>query len=102
MVAMRALRAAPRFHVRNSPDTSDACARRVGQSMPTHYLRPKTPTCRTEALQRQYLPKRSDPHPFTQDDLDAILRRVNTGPRKTLAYRTPGDMLAEAIVATTP
>jgi IS30 family transposase len=40
--------------------------------------------------------------PITQDDLDAIARRLNTRPRKTLGYRTPGDVLKKAIVASTP
>jgi len=53
-------------------------------------------------LLRQYLPKRTDLKPYTQDDLDAIAQRLNTRPRKTLGFRTPGDMLQEAIVAATP
>ena len=56
----------------------------------------------TNGLLRQYLPKGSDLKPYTQDELDTIAKRLNTRPRKTLAYRTPGDMLENAIVALTP
>ena len=79
----------------------------IATNVQVYFCDPRSPWQRgsnenINGLLRQYLPKRSDLKPYTQDDLDAIGRRLNTRPRKTLAYRTPGDMLEEAIVATTP
>jgi IS30 family transposase len=79
----------------------------IATNVQVYFCDPRSPWQRgsnenINGLLRQYLPKGSDLRPFTQDDLDAIARRLNTRPRKTLSYRTPGDMLEEAIVATTP
>lgn len=51
----------------------------------------------TNGLLRQYLPKGSDLSVYSQNDLDAIALRLNIRPRKTLGFRTPGAMLAEAV-----
>ena len=56
----------------------------------------------TNGLLRQYFPRGTDLSMFTQHDLDEIAHKLNTRPRKTLAYRTPAAMLKEAIVASTP
>ena len=37
---------------------------------------------------------------YTQPQLDAIARELNTRPRKTLGYRTPADILAETVAST--
>jgi len=42
-------------------------------------------------LIRQYLPKRKTMAHVSQDDCDAIARRLNTRPRKRLTYRSPTD-----------
>jgi IS30 family transposase len=47
----------------------------------------------TNGLLRQYLPKGIDLTTFTQADLDAIAAKLNTRPRKTLGFETPGDSL---------
>jgi IS30 family transposase len=79
----------------------------IATNVSVYFCDPRSPWQRgsnenTNGLLRQYLPKGSDLKPYTQDELDTIAKRLNTRPRKTLAYRTPGDMLENAIVALTP
>ena len=54
----------------------------------------------TNGLLRQYLPKGPDLAGYTQAQLNAIARELNTRPRKTLGYRTPADILAETVAST--
>ena len=51
----------------------------------------------TNGLLRQYFPDGTDLSTFTQQELDVIANKLNTRPRKTLAFMTPGDKLAEAL-----
>jgi IS30 family transposase len=51
----------------------------------------------TNGLLRQYFPKGADLAAFTQTQLDAVANELNTRPRKTLGYRTPTDIFAEAL-----
>ena len=54
----------------------------------------------TNGLLRQYLPKGADLARYTQTQLNAIVRELNTRPRKTLGYRTPADILADTVAPT--
>ena len=54
----------------------------------------------TNGLLRQYLLKGTDLARYTQTQLNAIARELNTRPRKTLGYRTPADILAETVAST--
>ena len=47
----------------------------------------------TNGLLRQYFPKRTSLADITQADLDLVALKLNTRPRKTLAYATPAATL---------
>jgi IS30 family transposase len=51
-------------------------------------------------LNHQYFPKQTELSVSTQADLDAVAVRLNTRPRKTLEYGTPGDRLAVLVAST--
>jgi IS30 family transposase len=55
----------------------------------------------TNGLLRQYFPDGTDLSTYTQAHLNAVARRLNMRPRKTLDYDTPADRLA-TYVASTP
>jgi len=74
----------------------------IATAVDVYFCDPQSPWQRgsnenTNGLLRQYLPKGSDLSVYSQNDLDAIALRLNTRPRKTLGFRTPGSMLAEAV-----
>jgi IS30 family transposase len=54
----------------------------------------------TNGLLRQYLPKGMNISGYSQASLDAIARRLNERPRKTLGYRTPAEMFDECVAST--
>ena len=51
----------------------------------------------TNRLLRQYLPDGTDLSAYSQADLNDIARKLNTRPRKTLAFMTPIDKLVESL-----
>jgi IS30 family transposase len=54
----------------------------------------------TSGLLRQYLPKGTDLSGYSQAKLNAVARRLNERPRKTLNYETPAERFQQAIAST--
>jgi IS30 family transposase len=51
----------------------------------------------TNGLLRQYLPKGKSVKDVTQTQLNAIAKKLNTRPRKTLNYKTPEYVLSQVL-----
>lgn len=49
----------------------------------------------TNGLLRQYFPKSTDFKKVTQAEVRRAVKRLNTRPRKSLDFKTPGDLMAE-------
>jgi len=74
----------------------------VATDVQVYFCDPRSPWQRgsnenTNGLLRQYLPKRSNLAFATQARLDEIAAKLNSRPRKTLAFQTPADTLAAAL-----
>ena len=54
----------------------------------------------TNGLLRQYWPKGADLRALTQTECDDVALRLNTRPRQTLQWQTPGQALNSGLVAT--
>ncbi|TFH53710.1 MAG: IS30 family transposase [Candidatus Zixiibacteriota bacterium] len=54
----------------------------------------------TNGLLRQYFPKGMDLSNVHQNRLNAVSRRLNERPRKTLEYRTPAERFAQCVAST--
>ena len=77
----------------------------VATDVAMYFCDPRSPWQRgtnenTNRLLRQYFPKGTDLSGYTQQDLDEIALKLNTRPRKTLGFRTPGDKLNEHVAMT--
>jgi IS30 family transposase len=79
---------------------------RIETDIPVYFCDPQSPWQRgtnenTNGLLRQYWPKGADLRDLTQTECDEVALRLNTRPRKTLNWQTPGQALNERLVATT-
>ena len=54
----------------------------------------------TNGLLRQYFPKGSDVSAYSQTKLNAVARKLNNRPRKTLNYETPAERFSQSVAST--
>lgn len=74
----------------------------VATDVKVYFCDPRSPWQRgsnenTNGLLRQYFPKGSDLSVYSQADLNAVAFKLNTRPRKTLGFITPGTKLAQGV-----
>ena len=73
---------------------------RLDTGLEVYFCEPHSPWQRgtnenTNGLLRQYFPKGTDLTRHSRSDLDAVAAALNTRPRKTLGWRTPGEALED-------
>ncbi len=54
----------------------------------------------TNGLLRQYFPKGIDISGYSQAQLNAVARKLNGRPRKTLNYETPAERFSQSVAST--
>ena len=77
----------------------------VATDVAVYFCDPQSPWQRgsnenTNGLLRQYFPKGTDLSHYTQRQLDAVALRLNTRPRQTLNFETPGEHFAGYVAST--
>lgn len=77
----------------------------VATHVKVYFCDPRSPWQRgsnenTNGLLRQYFPRGTDLRRFSQAQLNAVARQLNTRPRRTLGYETPAARLAACVAST--
>ena len=88
----------------NGSEFSEFHAMEKELNAPVYFAEPHKPWQRgtnenTNGLLRFYFPKGCDFHSVTQDELDAVVRQINSRPRKCLGWRTPLEVFSSSCVA---
>jgi IS30 family transposase len=74
----------------------------LAADLPVYFCDPHSPWQRgsnenTNGLLRQYFPKNADLAGYPAEHLDAVAAQLNGRPRKTLAFKTPAEVLAQLL-----
>jgi IS30 family transposase len=74
----------------------------VATGVPVYFCDPRSPWQRgsnenTNGLLRQYLPKKTDLHTISAEQLDDIAAELNERPRQTLDFQSPSEALTAAL-----
>jgi len=77
----------------------------IATDMAVYFCDPQSPWQRgtnenTNRLLRQYFLKKTPLDQFSQDDLDKVALELNERPRKTLGYKSPSEVISNAVALT--
>ena len=85
-------------------ELSQHAAFKIETGIPVYFADPQSPWQRgtnenTNGLLRQYFPRGTDLARHSAEELAAVAAALNGRPRKTLAWRTPAEVLTEYLSA---